>query len=130
MVSYEYYRDAYRGEQVPEEAFGIWVMRAQERVSADTCGRSDGILLAALALEQTGGAVSKLGEQVRRAVCAVTDLLYRTHDEERKRGVLASETVGGWSRSYAARDAKAAARQVRAAQLIYLGGTGLLYRGQ
>lgn len=165
-MTYAYYRDVYRGADVPETQFSTWVLRAEERLSADTCGHSDGVLLTALTTEQGGtawspdvvqtvqavvgggtkavkfgtvenvsaagmaGNTSVLSELVRRAVCAVADILYRTHEEESARGPLVRETVGGWSRSYTACDTRAAARQVRAAETLYLGSTGLLYRGR
>ncbi|MEG1011745.1 MAG: hypothetical protein RR215_01880 [Ruthenibacterium sp.] len=131
MVTTLYYKDVYGGTQVPDAAFPVWAMRAGERLCADTAGRSAAVLTAAKAAADAGTAVTDAAQTdaVRRAVCAVAELLYAAQLRKAQGGVLTGETVGSWSRRYAPVSDKEHARQICAAEALYLGGTNLLYRG-
>lgn len=64
-------------------------------------------------------------ERCQMALCAVAEE-YKAEREEGA-GVVASESVGSWSRTYA--QTASPAQKRRDAAWMWLGNTGLLYRG-
>ncbi|MEG2931185.1 MAG: hypothetical protein RR825_05310 [Ruthenibacterium sp.] len=134
MVTTLYYKDVYGGGDVPEAAFPVWAMRAEERLCADTCGRSAEVLAAAEAAVGTGAAAKNtapaaLSGAVQHAVCAVAELLYAAHLRKTQGGALTGESVGSWRRSYAPASDEDCVKKIYAAEALYLGRTNLLYRG-
>lgn len=99
----------------PAEAWEAALPKAAAWMDAHTFGR-----LAGVEDEDTltlaGGALSEL-----------TTIMVE-QDERRTRGRVSSETVGGWSRSYAGSQ-QTDERERTACLTAWLGGTGLLYRG-
>ena len=67
----------------------------------------------------------ELLERCQMALCAVAEE-YKAEREEGA-GVVASESVGSWSRTYA--QTASPAQKRRDAAWMWLGNTGLLYRG-
>ena len=72
----------------------------------------------------------KISDEVRNCCCELAEACYRDDVAENNHGI-ASESVGGWSRSYESSDARKAADDRLTRDIVYkwLSGTGLLYRG-
>lgn len=114
---YEFYRDVYFGNAIAEEDFLRLSERASEYVYSVTEGLSNRV---------SGNAL----EHVKKAVCAIAEAV---QDEGRMSAksfsdspAVSSETVGSWSRSYAATKISSAeldyiASRKRDALLLYLG---------
>lgn len=107
-ADYEYYKVTYHGS-LPEEDFDRLSRQASAYLNRVTFGRITG--------EWTAN------EAVKDACCAVAEELYRDDHP-----VLASQTVGSWSQTYAVGQSSAKVRLYEAVGL-YLGHTGLMYRG-
>ena len=108
-ADYNYYRDEYRGAMASDE-YERLSRRASAHLDSLTFGRIEGEWVS--------------DPRVKDACCAVADVLQRCENG----GELASETVGKWSRSYATQN-RTPAQNIRSAVLLYLGDTGLMYRG-
>lgn len=85
--------------------------------------------------DQTFGRIDADMDEAVLSTCgaawlALVDVLEGYRGAESKRGIN-SETVGGWSRSYAGADAleKSREKELQSTLRRYLGHTGLLYRG-
>ena len=111
-VDYTYYQETYQGDIVRPEAWPALSRDAAAWLDAVTFSRADDSLPA------------EALDACKMAVCAAAEVLCG----EREGGVLTGETVGKWSRSYAA-DTRPCARRLRDTAALYLSGTGLLYRG-
>lgn len=111
-VDFDYYRDVYRGEAVGAEAWPAFSRDAAAWLDAVTFSRADERL------------PPETLDACKMAVCAAAEVLFR----QREGGALTSETVGKWSRSYAA-DTRPCGKKLRDAAALYLASTGLLYRG-
>lgn len=110
-ASYRDYLDGYGGNRLGEQEFESYARQAGGYLEVLTYGRC-----AHAADEQTVQAVAM-------ACCAVAEELYRQEREP----PLTAQTVGQWSRSYAA--PRCSERCIADAARIYLRGTGLLWRG-
>lgn len=119
MTDYAFYCTEYGGSQLTQEEFPLLEKRACEVLYDDTAGRSEGVLSV------------RDARAVRMAVCAVAEALAAQRRERAHGGALASESVGDWTRTYAA-PACGETPQTRIfeAERRYLGLTGLLYRGR
>lgn len=104
-AEYEYYKTIYHGS-LPSEEFNRFSRQASAYLDQVTFGR-----------------IKEATEAVKDACCAVVDELYL---RENPRAV--SETVQSWSKTFSADNTPAQQRLYNAAAL-YLGMTGLLYRG-
>ncbi|MGN0610057.1 MAG: DnaT-like ssDNA-binding protein [Oscillospiraceae bacterium] len=116
-ADYAFYTDKYLGRAIPNENdFAYYALRASEIIDSKTFGRIDEITPA-----------------VRMACCAAADELYSDASARAKAaGGVSSESVDGYSVSYRAYNTeseKAAKKRVNAAIKLYLGGTGLMFRG-
>lgn len=112
-ADYEYYSNIYRG-QMAERDFLRHSRAASAYLQQVTFGRVDREL------------TEDLQERVKDACCAVADAMLLNEQG----GGVASETNGKWSVTYAnSSNAKSAAARLYEAAALYLGGTGLLYRG-
>ena len=107
-ADYDYYLTTYKGN-LPEEEFNCLSRQASAYLDRVTFGR--------ITDEWTAK------EAVKDACCAVSEKL---HQEESP--VLTSQTVGSWSQTYATDQSTRETRLYRIAEL-YLGNTGLMYRG-
>ena len=117
-VSYDFYREVYLGDCVPQAEFSACAMRAAQQIFCDTSGKSATALLA----EDAGS------ESVRLAICAVAEIVYRAKNLVRT-GIV-KETVGSWSKTYASQTQAAVKTEISAAEVLYLGHTGMLYKGR
>lgn len=107
---YSYYRDAYRGT-MGEADYTRLSRRAAAYLEQVTFGRVN------------APQPDRILQCVKDACCAVADALYQ---EENPR--VTSETVQSWSKTYETAQTAPLEGACRAATM-YLGMTGLLYRG-
>lgn len=110
-ADYAHYRDAYHGG-MSEADFARLSRAASAYLDSLTFGRI------------AAGQAEAVMEQVRDACCGVADAFLRNEQG----GCILSESNDGISVTYAA-TAKSDARRLYEAAALYLGGTGLLYRG-
>lgn len=112
-VGYDFYKIVYQGDQIEAEEWPALSRDAAACLEDLTLGRT------ACELPQD------LLERCKMALCAIAE----AYQAERRHegGVLASESVGSWSRSYTQTGTPAGRR--RDAAWLWLGNTGLLYRG-
>lgn len=109
-ADYEYYKNQYNGNAIPASDFPRLAIRASAYLDSITFGRI------------SSDAVS---DKVKMATCAIADLYYK----DEKGGELASETVGSYSRSFNKAKPKTLEVKLWTEAVMYLGNTGLLYRG-
>lgn len=112
MVSFDYYRDEYGGNAVPESRFAYYERKAAAFVNTATFGRAEGNIIA----------------PVQNAVCDVAERLY-IGDESKAGSGISSEKVGDYSVSYSEFAALSAPDQLKSIVKQWLADTGLLYRG-
>ncbi len=109
-----FYKGTYQGSAIPDAVFPYWATQASDRINALTFGR----------------ATSSLEEpnltQLKMATCAVADVLYKL---DTAGGIVESEKVGSFSRTMKVPANDSEDKRVRAAATLYLGRTGLMYRG-
>lgn len=110
-ADFSYYKDTYCGEMA-EGDFKRLSRSASAYLDSVTFDR-----IAAVADE-------KIMERVREACCAVADALLR----KEQRDGIAAETNDGVSVTYAT-EGKTDEERLYQAAVLYLGNTGLLYRG-
>lgn len=112
-AEYEFYKGTYHGDKIGEAEWPALSRDAAACLEELTLGRTAGDL------------APELLERCRMALCAVAEE-YKT-EQEHAGGVVASETVGSWSRTYTQVGNPASRRQDAA--WMWLGNTGLMYRG-
>ena len=103
-AGYEFYRGTYHGDKITAAEWPVLSRDAAACLEELTLGRTAADL------------APELLERCQMALCAVAEE-YKAEREEGA-GVVASESVGSWSRTYA-----------QTAAWMWLGNTGLLYRG-
>lgn len=111
-ATHTYYRTTYLGELIPEAQFPRLSARALAYIDRITFGRL--------------AASSTLPDAAKQAQCAVADVLYRA---EQDGGVITAESSGSYSRSLGTQPGESVGRRMHDAAVLYLAGTGLLYRG-
>lgn len=126
-ADYEFYVNVFYGDKINQADFPKWAERASERLNYATMGR---ITKEALARYENG---------VKRAMCAVAEVLYDLDLATKNAGTnIASRSSGGESISYAFKDTTITAvlsdknaqeKLIFDTIRIYLGGSGLLYQG-
>ena len=102
-AGYEFYRGTYPGDKITAAEWPVLSRDAAACLEELTLGRT----------------------ACQMALCAVAEE-YKAEREEGA-GVVASESVGSWSRTYA--QTASPAQKRRDAAWMWLGTTGLLYRG-
>lgn len=112
-VTFEYYQDVYRGKLFSDTtSFEAVQCEAEAYIDRLTMGR-----------------ITEPNEPVKRAVCAVMEVIAKAEQDEA--ATVSSETVGNHSKTFQKVKRTAAEREAekyRKASL-YLARTGLLYRG-
>lgn len=121
-ADYQYYKTVYMGNTVPEESFPSLAIKASAYVDWATMNR---------AKTATGDAA----DAVKNAVCALAEII---QDGEKLSAIssdtespIASETVGGWSRSFGSKAVSASDLQLiesrkKEAVMMWLAPYGLL----
>ena len=112
-AGYEFYRGTYHGDKITAAEWPVLSRDAAACLEELTLGRTAADL------------APELLERCQMALCAVAEE-YKAEREEGA-GVVASESVGSWSRTYA--QTASPAQKRRDAAWMWLGNTGLLYRG-
>ena len=110
-ADFSYYKDTYCGEMAEGDC-----KRLSRQASADL----DSVTFDRIAAVTD----EKIKEKVREACCAVADALLR----KEQRDGIAAETNDGVSVTYAT-EGKTDEERLYQAAVLYLGNTGLLYRG-
>lgn len=113
---YEFYRGEFNGIAITTEAsYNYYGDRAAEYIEQATFGRA-----------------TAENDKVKKCECRIAELLYANHDsgnaDERE---VKSESVGGWSQTYAEnkRTDEQLSAKIAATITQYLALTGLLYCG-
>lgn len=116
FADYKFYKEDFFGTTIPSEA------------SYNYYGR-----LAATYLEQaTFGRATSDFVKVKECECRIAELLYGSNESQSENGrEVKSESVGGWSKTYAENKRDDATLSAKISEVIhlYLGHTGLLYCG-
>lgn len=117
-ADYDFYSGDYHGK-MSEAEYAIYAGSASAYIDYHTFGRID----------ETALSDNTLSEKIKRACCSCADLLY-SH-EKAGGGVVSSEKVGDYSVTYANADSSGSDIDKRLYNRlkIYLGATGLMYRG-
>lgn len=107
---YRYYSETYGSGVVPTAEDFAKIIREANAVVDDLTHKN----------------ITDVTDEVKNAICAVCDELYKRDNEQN----ITSESVGNHSVSYGAA-LSLGERNARARQMatLYLSGTGLLYRG-
>lgn len=109
-ADFQYYKDTFLGNAIEEVDFPRLSLRASEYIDA-----------------HTGGVIPRLSaipEEVQKATCAVAEKI-QTYESEAE---VASESVGSYSVTYKTSEATYE-QELGKVLRLYLGNTGLLYRG-
>lgn len=109
-ADFQYYKDTFLGNAIEDVDFPRLSLRASEYIDA-----------------HTGGVIPRLSaipEEVQKATCAVAEKI-QTYESEAE---VASESVGSYSVTYKTSDATYE-QELGKVLRLYLGNTGLLYRG-
>lgn len=119
FVDYSYYIEVYKGASLSENEFPMLAERASDYVTYITYGRA-----------------TEDSESVKRAICALAEsykVIFKAQmAASSDSGEIASQTVGSYSVTYrsSADLAEAQRRELYKVAQMYLGSTGLLYRGR
>ena len=113
-ADFSYYKDTYCGEMAEGDF---------KRLSRSASAYLDSVTLDRIAAVTD----EKIMEEVKEACCAVADVLL----QKEQRDGIAAESNDGVSVTYAtyASETNANERRLYQAAVLYLGNTGLLYRG-
>lgn len=116
-MTYEFYRDIFYGELIPEESFAKYANRTEDDLKLLTRGKT---------LDS---------DDYKKALCALAEINYEA-DRAKSQGVIKSVSAGGESVSYeptgaaaVINDSKAMLKLKFEAVRPYLWQTGLLYWG-
>ncbi len=110
-ADYAYYTDIYGGT-MPVEDFKRLSRQASAYIDQVTFGRAG------------RSHPQKIQNKIKDACCAVADVLKKKEDG----GEVTSQTVGPWTKRFA-ESGKTLDQQQHDTVLLYLGNTGLMYRG-
>lgn len=117
-VDFLFYQKDYGGIAVVSESFKPYALKASAVIDQLTSNRVAAIVAA-------GTDTDKI-EAIKFAACAVIDELIKL---EEAGGVIASESVGSHSVTYANTQNSTEAHKVSEAAKLFLANTGLMYRG-
>jgi len=118
-ADYTFYSDEYRGYKLDGDSFPRLAQRASDYLDYITLGKAQG------AADDT---------RLKKACCAIAeafDEIEKAESSSKDGGEIASEHVGGHSVTYrsSAEYIVGVQKRLKEAARMYLGGTGLLYRG-
>lgn len=115
-ADYSYYSTEFGGTLIPEQAFAFRAARAAEYINRVTFDRINSEFM-----ETDETAALK----IKSCCCALAEADYNFNKNEGK----ASEKIGSYSVSYTETDTEELKSELNRIVDIYLGNTGLLYRG-
>lgn len=130
-TTYDFYKNEYYGDVIPDTAFPKWNDRASIKLDQLTFGKID------------ADAIDEYGEKIQKATCALADLMYQidyksSHANDETVANIKSMSSGGRSVSFGGNETlidKVMGDKTAQNHLIYdtvceyLAGTGLLYAG-
>jgi hypothetical protein len=108
-----YYKDTYKGSAIPDAVFDYWATQASGRIDQVTFDRST-------------SAEGEDLDKVKMATCAVAEVMYEIKTAG---GIVTSERVGSFSRTLKVPENDSQKQRTYDAAKLYLGRTGLMYRG-
>lgn len=113
-ADYSYYKEKFHGSLIPEDSFERNALQATQYINNVTFGRIG----------------SNVTEAVKNACCAAAEVYYSGSVSPRAASGVTSEKVGNYSVSYAAAENSGTQqKRLKSAVKLWLGSTGLLYRG-
>jgi hypothetical protein len=117
-TDFAYYRDTYLGTAIAEAQFPALALRASAYIDQITFQRA--------AAENDTDTV----DLIKMATCSVAEEIQKTQESGDTGGIV-SESVGSHSVTYAENSSarRSIEQKLLTAAALYLGGTGLLYRG-
>lgn len=119
FADYTYYIETYKGASISEKDFPMLAERASDYITYLTFGRA-----------------TEDNEKVKRAACAMAEayqVIFKAQSAAiSESGEIASQTVGSYSVTYrsSADLAESQRKELYKIAQMYLGSTGLLYRGR
>lgn len=108
-ADYVFYADNFGGSIIPQAAFNHWSVRASLYLDAVTQHR-----------------ITDVTDEIQMACCEIAELYYKA--ELNGGQIVASESVGSWSRTFVAGGVKSQEQLLYDTALLYLAGTGLMAR--
>lgn len=108
-ADYTFYADNFGGSIIPQAAFNHWSVRASLYLDAVTQHR-----------------ITDVTDEIQMACCEIAELYYKA--ELNGGQIVASESVGNWSRTFVAGGVKSQEQLLYDTALLYLAGTGLMAR--
>lgn len=115
-TDYNFYKGNYRGKLIPSSEFDFWARKSTQIIKQHTFGNID----------ETKVVI----DEVQMCCCDISEELYKQEKRQSRVGVT-SEKVGEYSKSYESSEEINKFGKKRVQQIInlWLGNTGLLYRG-
>ena len=119
LVNSQFYSLDYNGNIIPDEELDKWLSMASNRVRMSILNRS----------------IEGFEDEVSNCTCQIADILYNQFQKNQEliKGNITSESVGDYSRSFSTTSSdelmKTCNSQILNALELWLGPTGLLYRG-
>ena len=121
-VDYAYYSTTYGGTAIATAEFTAYANRASAYIDYVTMDRA----VALMSLVSPSPEETALISKVKNAVCAVADQLHAYSSDG---GIIASESVGSHSVTYADREKQTLTKKLSTAAYPFLAHTGLMFRG-
>lgn len=119
-ADYTYYTTEFFGTALAADGFSELAARASEQIDLYTFDRANAVYLAGLNLTTI--------ERIRKATCAVAEVLAEIELNGSDQGLIKSERVGQHSVEYAEGGSSDTAT-IESTIKTYLATTGLMYRG-
>ena len=121
-VDYTYYATTYDGSAISSAEFTAYATRASAYIDYVTMDRAATLMRLVSPSPEETALISK----VKNAVCAVADQLHAYSSDG---GIIASESVGSHSVTYADREKQTLTKKLSTAAYPFLAHTGLMFRG-
>lgn len=116
-VDYLFYTEQFGGTAISQNDFTRLARQASARIDELTFERAAAII--------TAGTDTDLIERIKLATCGVAEELQR----QEQGGEITSERVGSYAVTYAVTPGMSNQVRVSATARVYLGSSGLMYRG-
>lgn len=110
---YTYYKEKFCGKLIPQDDFLYFAARASEYIDWQTFGRLE------------SGIPEEFNAKVRNCCCALAESEYKFEQN----GDISSEKNGSYSVTYAKKSDSSHSAEKSRIVAMYLGNTGLIYKG-
>lgn len=114
-ADYQYYKEQFCGNLIPQERFKYLSARASEYIDWQTFGRLE------------SGVPDEYSGKVKKCCCALAESDFQS--ESAQNGNISSEKVGSYSVTFSGKSDDERNAEKHRVISRYLGNTGLLYRG-